>query len=283
MLCDNKFWCWAIFCTLAIIMKRFLLLFLTLCYASLSAQEASIPVKLLSNASAGPQRYLGTDAFGWKYTIVENEFRKEKDNKIMRYKSVSLGEIYKVDLQNPLQIILFYRKFNTAVLLDNQLNETTRINFSNVPQPLIAEAVGLASQNRLWIYDITTQQLGLYDLVQNSFKTITPPFSDNIKYYQSDYNYFYWVDSTNKCFMVNLFGNVGFLGTFPEYDQIQLLSSNEAIIKKGNALYLYNLETQTQKPIALVEKSFKSFHYTAQILSIFTDSEINTYKIILSK
>jgi hypothetical protein len=264
-------------------MKQLLLFFLTLFYASLSAQEPVIPVKLLSNALAGPQRYLGTDAFGWKYTIVENEFRKEKDNKTMRYKSVSLGEIYKADLQNPLQIILFYRKFNTAVLLDNQLNETTRINFSNVPQPLIAEAVGLASQNRLWIYDITTQQLGLYDLIQKNFKTITPPFSDNIKYYQNDYNYFYWIDTSNKCFMVNLFGNVGALGLIPDYDQIQLLSSSEAIIKKGNALYLYNLETQTQKPIALVEKSFQSFHYTAQILSIFTDSEINTYKIILSK
>lgn len=249
----------------------------------LNAQEPAIAVKLLSNAKSGPQRFLGVDAFGWEYTIADNEFRKQKDGQILKYRNVSLSEIYKADLQNPLQPVLFYRKFNTAVLLDNQLNETTQINFSNIPQPVIAEAVGLASQNRLWVYDITTQQLGLYDLAQGSFKAITPPFTDNIKYYQNDYNYFYWIDSANKCFMVNLFGSVGTLGAVPAYDKVQILSANELIFQKDSTLYLYNLEKQTQTPIAIAEKSFQSFQYTAQILTIFTDSEINTYKITLPK
>jgi hypothetical protein len=178
---------------------------------------------------------------------------------------------------------LFYRKFNSIILLDNQLNETSRINFSDLPQPLIAEAVGLASQNRLWVYDISTQQLGLYDLAQGSFKTITPPFTDSIKHYHNDYNYFYWIDTANKCFMVNLFGNVGALGTAPAYDKVQIISANELIIQKDSKLYFYNLEKQTQTPITVVEKSFQSFHYAAQILTIFTDSEINTYKITLPK
>lgn len=264
-------------------MKKLLLLILVLCCTVLTAQEIGIPVKLLSNSKSGPQRYMGTDAFGWKYTIKDNEFLKEKDGRTLKYRTLSLGEIYKVDIQNPLQLVLFYRKFNTVVLLDNQLNETSRINFSNLAQPLVAEAAGLASQNRLWIYDINTQQLGLYDLVKSSFKTLTPPFTDNIKYYQNDYNYFYWIDATGKCFMVNLFGNVGFLGQVPAYDQVQIVSSKELIIKKENGLYFYNLEKQTQVPIAIVEKSFQSFHYAGQILSIFTDSEINTYKITLPK
>jgi hypothetical protein len=264
-------------------MKQLLLLLLLCCATATKAQELAIPVKFLSNSKTAPQRYLGTDAFGWKYSIADNEFRKEKDTRILKYRNLSLGEIYRADLQNPLQIVLFYRKFNTVLLLDNQLNETARINFSNVPEPLIAEAAGLASQNRLWIYDITTQQIGVYDLAKSKFKTLTPPFTDNIKYYQSDYNYFYWIDTTGKCFMVNLFGNVGFLGNAPEYDQVQLLSPNELLVRKDNTLFVYNLEKQTRSPIALVEKSFESFHYAAQILSIFTDSEIIQYKITLPK
>lgn len=264
-------------------MKKLFLLIFLLCCTIVPAQEIGIPVKLLSNSKSGTQRYIGTDPFGWKYTIKDNEFRKEKDGRTLKYRTLSLGEIYTVDIQNPLQLVLFYRKFNTVVLLDNQLNETSRINFSNLAQPLVAEAAGLASQNRLWIYDINTQQLGLYDLAKSSFKTLTPPFTDNIKYYQNDYNYFYWIDTTGKCFMVNLFGNVGTLGQVPAYDQVQIVSSTELIIKKDNSLYFYNIEKQTQKPIAIVEKSFQSFHYTAQILSIFTDSEINTYKITLPK
>jgi len=264
-------------------MKKLLLFLILFSFSVVSAQEIAIPVKLLSNAKTGPQRYIGTDAFGWKYTIKNSEFRKEKDGQILKYRAVSLGEVHTVDIQNPLQLVLFYRKFNTVVLLDNQLNETSRINFSNLTQPLVVEAAGLASQNRLWIYDINSQQLGLYDLAQGNFKTITPPFTDNIKYYQNDYNYFYWIDTTGKCFMVNLFGNVGNLGLAPVYDQVQILSSSELIIKKDNGLCFYNLDKQTQAPIAIAEKSFQSFHYAAQILSIFTDSEINTYKITLPK
>ena len=262
-------------------MKKLLLLIVLICWNITPAQE--IPVKLLSNSKTPMERFLGMDAFGWEYSIANSELRKQKDGRMLKYRNVSLGEIYKADLQNPLQIILFYRKFNSVILLDNQLNETSRINFSDLPQPLIAEAVGLASQNRLWVYDITTQQLGLYDLAQGSFKTITPPFTGTIKYYYNDYNYFYWIDSTNTCFMVNLFGNVGTLGTVPDYDKVQIVSSNELIVQKNNRLFFYNLEKQSQTAIAIPEKSFRGFHYAAQILSIFTDSEINTYQITLSK
>jgi hypothetical protein len=163
--------------------KALLLIIITILSTTLNAQEVLIPVKFLSNAKSSTQRYVGADAFGWQYTITDNELTKQKDGQAVRYRNVALGEIYKVDLQNPLQLILFYRKFNTVVLLDNQLNETSRINFSDAQQqPVIAEAVGLASQNRLWLYDVNTQQIGLYNLAQGTFRSITPPFNDGIKY-----------------------------------------------------------------------------------------------------
>jgi len=264
-------------------MKKALLLFFLILIVPARAQELGIPVKFLSNAKAPTQRYLGTDAFGWQYTITNNELKKQKDSQTIKYKNVALGEIYKVDLQNPLQLILFYRRFNTVVLLDNQLNETSRINFSDLQQPLIAEAVGLASQNRLWVYDVNTQQIGLYNLAQGSFRTVTPPFNDGIKYYQNDYNYFYWIDNAGKCFVVNLFGNVTTLGAVPAFDQVQILSSSEILFSRDNALYLYDLATQKQQQIQIAEKSFSSFYYASQILSIFTESEIIQYKITLSK
>jgi hypothetical protein len=264
-------------------MKKLLLIIFLLCRNIVPAQELTIPVKFLSNSKTPMERFLGMDTYGWEYSIANNEIRKQKDGRILKYRNVSLGEIYKADLQNPLQIVLFYRKFNSVILLDNQLNETSRINFSDLPQPIIAEAVGLASQNRLWVYDISSQQLGLYDLAQGSFKTLTPPFAGTIKYYYNDYNYFYWIDNTNKCFMVNLFGNVGTIGSIPDYDKVQIVSGNEILLQKDSKLYFYNPEKQSQTPIEVAEKSFQSFHYAAQILSIFTDSEINTYQITLPK
>jgi hypothetical protein len=259
-------------------MKNIVLLAILFCFAA-HAQEIGIPVKFMQTTKTAPQRYVGTDAFGWEYTIANNEFRKTKDGKSVKYQNVSLGEIFKADIQNPLQIVLFYHKFNSVVLLDNQLNQTAVINFSTLPVELIAEAAGLASQNRLWLYDITTQQIGLYDPLRNNFRALTPPFNDGIKYYQSDYNYFYWIDNTGKCFVVNLFGKVTALGSVPDFKQAQILSPTQILYGNNNGLHLYSLPENTQKFIQINEKSFRSFYYASQILSIFTDSEIIQYKI----
>lgn len=260
-------------------MKNPLVILLFFVCNCISAQELTIPVKFLSNSKDAPERYIGTDAFGYEYTISDNEFKKQKDNKVLKYRSLSLGDIYQVDLQNPLQVVLFYKNFNTVVLLDSQLTETARINFSDTPQAIIAEAVSLASQNRLWIYNINTQQIGLYDIAQNSYKTITPQLSGGMHYYQSDYNYFYWVNSVNTCYRVNLFGKVNTLGTTEDFDQLQFIAPQKVLYKKDNNMYLYNLDKLSRKLIEIKEKSFKSFHYKEQILSIFTDNDIIQYKI----
>jgi|SRR5690606_13208154 len=262
-------------------MKCFFALIAFLCLNALQAQELTIPVKLLSHAKAGAERFIGTDAFGAEYTIADNEFRKLQDGASFKYKNLSYGNIFKADIQNPLQIVLFYKKFNTAVLLDNQLNEISHINFSRLTEPVIAEAAGLAAQNKLWIYDITTQQIGLFDTTQNNYKTITPQLEETIKYYQSGYNYFYWIDSQNRCFAVNLFGKVASLGSVTDFDDILFVSAAAVLLKKEGRLYYYNLKTGSSKPIDIVEKSFMSFFYKEQILSIFTGSEINHYKITL--
>ncbi len=264
-------------------MKKLFSIVALLVLTTAIAQEVAIPVKLMSSAKAGPERYMGSDSYGWQYTVLDNEFRKEKDGRMLKYKALSLGEIYRADLQNPLQIVLFYRKFNTVVLLDNQMNETSRINFSNILQPVIAEAIGLASQNRLWLYDVNTQQIGLYDLAQGTFRTLTPPFNDGIKYYHNDYNYFYWVDTANNWYAVNLFGKVSSLGKLPEFDQLQIISTTSILYTKEGTLYHSDPAAGTKAPVAIVEKSFGSFCYAGEILSIFTDHEITYYQLTLRK
>lgn len=251
------------------------------------AQELTVPAKFLTKYDAGPQQFLGTDAFGARYSIADNEYRKQTANSLQKYKNLQLGAITRVDLQNPLQVVLFYKRFNTVVLLDNQANETRRINFNDlgkpneVAAPIVADAVGLASQNRLWLYDINTLQLGLFDITQNTFRTITPPFRDTIIYYQSDYNYFYWTDVTGKCFRANLFGKIDFLGNIPPNDAVVIASTRYVLLRNGNDLTLFDMEAQVQTPITIAEKTFESFQYSGEILSIFTGTQISHYKITL--
>ena len=263
-------------------MKKLLPLFLLFVSVAF-AQEALLPVRIMATPKATPEHFIGTDAFGWEYVVADNEFRKQKDGKVYKYRNVSLGDITRADLQNPLQIVLFYKKFNSVVLLDNQLNETGTINFNEISTPIIADAVGLASQNRLWAYDITTRQTGLFDIKKSTFRTLTPPNNNSVNWYQSDYNYFYWTDSSGSFFTLNLFGSITSGGKVPAFDEAQLISKNTLLLKQGNMLVQYNLATKETKTISIVEKTFGAFYYKEGILSIFTDSEIVQYKITLPR
>lgn len=262
-------------------MKWFLFIFWGIVALPAYGQEIGLPAQLLTKTPTPAASYVGTDTFGWEYTIAENEFRKSKEGRILKYKTLSLGDIYSADIQNPLQIVLFYRKFNAVVLLDNQLNETSRIMFSELAEPIVAEAAALASQNRLWVFDVNRQQIGLYDTAKLVFRAITPPFSDPPKYYQSDYNYFYWVDTANNCYSVNVFGKVKLLGKVPGFSQVQLAPPGHALLYNGDGLYVFSFDSNALKPLMPVDKSFRSFHYAAQILSIFTENEITQYKVTL--
>ena len=261
--------------------NSFLILLLLLSVKSLAQLPAINP--FFSKAERWELgEFVGKDNFGNIYSIHENEFRKKtQEGIILFYKNVSLGKIHQVDLQNPLQIVLFYKQFTSAVLLDNQLNETSRINFSELQIPLNPEAISLASQNKLWLYDMLSQKLGLFDVLKNTFQPLTPSYKDNLKFYQSDYNYFYWVDVKQNLYVSNIFGKVNFLGQVPEFKQLQILSPTVLLLKNDNGLFLYNLENALFSSIAINEKSFVSFSYKDQILSIFTEQEINQYKITL--
>ena len=79
-------------------MKKIFLFAILFCFASSKAQELTVPVKLLAHAELKTERYIGADAFGGEYTIADNEFRKLKDGTLLKYKNLSLGDIYKVDI-----------------------------------------------------------------------------------------------------------------------------------------------------------------------------------------
>jgi hypothetical protein len=65
-------------------------------------------------------------------TPLKQYFSKIGTRETFVYQNFSLGKITKVDLQNPLKIVLFYENFNTVVTLDNQLNEIQKSIFPKV-------------------------------------------------------------------------------------------------------------------------------------------------------
>ncbi len=192
-----------------------------------------------------------------------------------------MGKIRKVDLHNPLKIILFYEDFNTIITLDNQLNETQKINFSDNQIPIVVSATGIASQNRFWIYNSLTQQIGLFNYLKNSYTPLTQQLRGNIRHYETDFNNFKWIDDNNTWYNCDVFGKITNMGMVPDFDSIQIIDPNRILFSKDGILYLKDFKTDKSYTLENVEKSFKSFIYNEQILSIFTTEGISNYKILL--
>ena len=260
-------------------MKRPFLLFFLFFIAACFGQGKTYVATKLDSTVLSADYFLGYDQFGFYYLIKNNVLSKHKKGESFEYKNISLGKPTKIDIQNPLKIMLFYENFNSIILLDNQLSETQKINLSENDVPIMATATGIASQNRLWIYNSLTQQIGLFDYLKNTFQSITPSFQGSLKHYESDFNTFQWIDNNLNWYSVDVFGKITSLGKVSDFDQIQAITNQLIIFSKEKKLYVQDLKNGTISPIENVEKSFKNFCYKDQILSIFTNQGISNYKI----
>jgi len=260
-------------------MKRNLTLFFIALFWITYSQTQKISAIKINQITVDADQFLGHNQFGSYYSVKNNIFFSTKDRISLEYKNIALGEISHVDTNNPLKIILFYENFNTIILLDNQLNELQKINLTENEIPIVATAVGLASQNRLWIYNNLTQQLGFFDYLKNSFQSITPPFNGNIKHYESDFNTFQWIDENLNWYSCDIFGKITTIGKIPDFDFIKVVSNHALLFSKEGLIYFYDVDKNKMCLIENVEKSLNNFYYKDQILSIFTNQEIFNYKI----
>ena len=262
-------------------MKNVLLLFFILfCIVSFGQEKIFVATKQDSIVLSA-DHFLGYDQSGFYYSIKNYVLSKTKREKSFEYKNISLGKPTKIDFQNPLKIMLFYENFNTIILLDNQLSETQKINLSENDVPIMAAAAGIASQNRLWIYNSLTQQIGLFDYLKNTFQSITPSFQGNLKYYESDFNTFQWIDNNLNWYSCDIFGKTTTLGKVADFDQMQVINDHTILFSKDGKLQLQDIRNNTIFPIENVKKSFKKFYYKDQILATFTNHGITNYKITI--
>ncbi|MEO7975956.1 hypothetical protein [Flavobacterium sp.] len=266
-------------------MRKILFLFFIACsFSTILSQNQKLNITSVSYFKIDADDFLGYDSFGYSYQIKNNVFSKTKGTEVFEYKNVSLGNITKVDLQNPLKILLHYDDFNTVLLLDNQLNKITEINFSQNTTPILVTAIGMSAQNQLWVYNTLNQQIGLFDYLKNEYKIISTPLTEIIKYYQTDFNTFYWIDKNNNWFSCDIFGKTSALGKVSDFDLIEIINPHQYIFSKGNFLYFTNTSSTnsvTASEIEILQKSFDKFCYKDQILSIFTAKEITNYKIVI--
>ena len=260
-------------------MKNLILLFLITTISTVLGQNQKLIGLKLNSVAIQADHFIGYDQFGYYYTLKNNVLIKTKGAESFEYKNISLGKITKVDIINPLKIVMFYENFNSVVLLDNQLNEIQRINFSENDIPIVVNALGMASQNQLWVYDSLNQQIGLFNYLKKEYQSISTSFPESVKYYQSNLTTFYWIDQKSNWYSCNRFGKIGLKKLITDFDQIEIINESQYLICKNSILSIEVIDKNEKYEIEILEKSFKNFSYKDQILSIFTSEGITNYKI----
>ena len=103
-------------------------LFLILIPAFLSSQE----ITLVETSYLDAEKFIGIDFHDNSYYIKDQILFKKTNHSVFNFKDFQLGEIYSVDISNPMNIAVYYQDFNVVVLLDNKLSEIERINFNTI-------------------------------------------------------------------------------------------------------------------------------------------------------
>ena len=119
-------------------------------------------------------RFIGADVLNNIYFIKNNTLFKKSNQGILVYSNVNYGRLYSVNIQDPFKIILFYKDFNSVILLDNRLNEIIQtLTFPDVNLSL----VGFAPDNNLWLYSKDDNVLQLFDYMNNKINLSSQPLS----------------------------------------------------------------------------------------------------------
>lgn len=72
--------------------------------------------------------------------------------RLARYSNNRLGRIARIDVSNPLKVLLWYADFRTAVFLDRSLTDLGELNLITAGYPEV-RAITAAQDGNLWLYD----------------------------------------------------------------------------------------------------------------------------------
>ncbi|MGY0393432.1 hypothetical protein ACW5R3_12850 [Bizionia sp. KMM 8389] len=248
-------------------MKQLLLrLLLTLTALPVLAQD-SIPTLYKGKVALEVETIIGLDNFDTRYYISNNVLYKTTANQTINYSNVQLGKITSVDIFNPLKTLVFYKDFNTAIILDNRLAEILRIDFNTVQPYKNVAFVSLGNDNTIWIFNTDNQQLELYDYKNKTVRATTLPVVSNTLSVTSNYNYV-WMLTENFIYKYSYFGSLIYKVENTGFTQLVKYKDN-IILKKKNSLYQLTDKTQEIRAISLPDLLINQFLLTGETLYIY--------------
>ncbi|MCF6294315.1 MAG: hypothetical protein L3J25_01345 [Flavobacteriaceae bacterium] len=256
-------------------MKAFKYLLFLLTF-SMFAQQ-SIEVNFVKQIKLNVETLVGVDNFETTYYTINNIFHKKIKDKIITYSNIQLGQITTANSFNPLKINLFYRAFNTVVILDNRLSEMFRIDFNSIQPFKDVTHVSAGNDNTIWLFNQNMQQLENYDYKTNTTRVQTLPIQGEILDLKSNYN-FCWLLTKDYILTYNYVGSL--LSKIKNTGFTNLVEMNgNLILQKENQLFYLNKDTKIFTELKTQKLLIKQFLVTNQTLYIYDDEYLHQYQI----
>jgi len=239
--------------------------------------QESIEANFIESTNLKVERPVSVDGFNTIYYIDHNVFYKKDATKTISYNSLQLGDISSANAFNTLKINLFYKDFNSAVILDNRLAEIFKIDFNSLQPYRNVSHISTGNDNTLWIFNQDTQQLEVYDYKYNSTKVKTLPIKSNVLDIKSNYNYC-WLLTSNNLLIYNYFGTL--ISKIVNDGYTNMDESDENIIlKKGNDLFYLKKDTTEILPIKIPNLLINQFFVTNETLYIYNDETLHKFQL----
>ncbi|MGB5243899.1 MAG: hypothetical protein WBN50_09805 [Lutimonas sp.] len=221
--------------------------------------------------------FIGKDPLENMYYVKNNTLFKKSEKLNLNYQNPNLGRLSSVDITNPFKIILFYKDFNTVVILDNNLNpHLAAIGLGSVNYSLVS----FASENNLWLYSTENNMLELFDYQLNQTRITSQP----LYFYHADFIASEIVSTNQYVYLVGAEGILAFnqYGSYLSFESKTEFSdltiwAKERVIKKNNDLFLIQEE---DKAILLDKQvTIKDFYFSTNSLMIFDGEQLMQFKL----
>lgn len=236
-----------------------------------------VPTTLVAKIPLDAEKYVGTDNYGNIYFINNNILYKKGRDKIYQFSDLQLGKLDGVDIINPLKITLFYPDMNTVVFVDRHLIDINRIRFNRLSNLRTLGFASTASNNNLWIMNVGSQSLEIYNYLTNTAVADSQPISSEIVGYNSNFN-FCWLLLENSLERYNSYGTL--VQRIPEVSFIAITENNGRVVgKTDEGFFLLKKDAKTFIPIDLPKLDVQQFYLNDEQLYLYDGEFIYTYKL----
>lgn len=221
--------------------------------------------------------FIGIDSYKNTYIVKDRVLHKDGPEGSFVFNDFQLGNISSVDIINPLKIVVFYEDTNTVVLLDNKLNAIERINFNTLPEFINVSTATNAGSNRLWIFNIDTQQLELFNYRDQRKITVSQPFAGKLIAQSSNFNYCaVLTEHTIRVF--NSYGSLLSEKPSDGYQNLALQDTN-LLVTKETELFLITENTVKPIKVPLSENTVKDLYLTKDFMYLYDGKNLHTFSI----